>query len=80
MKRICYDTHNIRSIQLICNGLYREWGRNDYQKNFKLETVWKKEKGRLTRYWKEGIVSKLRVREIEEDLWMDRDRWRLSVR
>lgn len=39
----------------------------------------KRRRGRPRRSWREGIDNEIREREIEENMWEDRDRWRLGI-
>lgn len=39
----------------------------------------RRRRGRPRRSWREGIDREIREREIEEDLWSDRQRWRLEI-
>ncbi|XP_030753047.1 uncharacterized protein LOC115880061 [Sitophilus oryzae] len=40
----------------------------------------KRKRGRYRRSWREGIDGDIRTRGIGENLWTDRDQWRLEIR
>ncbi|XP_030748221.1 uncharacterized protein LOC115876551 [Sitophilus oryzae] len=40
----------------------------------------KRKRGRPRRSWREGINGDIRTRGIDENLWTDRDQWRLEIR
>ena len=40
----------------------------------------KRKRGRPRRSWREGIDGDIRTRGIDENLWTDRDQWRLEIR
>ncbi|XP_030752875.1 uncharacterized protein LOC115879950 [Sitophilus oryzae] len=40
----------------------------------------KSKRGRPRRSWREGIDGDIRTRGIDENLWTDRDQWRLEIR
>lgn len=39
----------------------------------------RRRRGRSKRSWREGVEKEMRLRELEDDLWADTDRWRLGV-
>jgi len=46
---------------------------------FKYTPQGRRKRGRPRRSWREGIDKELRERGVEEDLWMDREEWRLEI-
>ncbi|XP_044749747.1 uncharacterized protein LOC123310346 [Coccinella septempunctata] len=40
----------------------------------------RRRRGRPRLSWREGITGEMRARGMEENLWEDRERWRLEIR